>query len=166
MPLIRIQERPESPDGSNAIVSFNNGPEYHITIKNLFEEQQEQELEWYFEEHLEFPFTKKVRAQNAATSITTYGETLFKQVFGDPDIYAEYRDLLKAGLHDLHIEIAGSPKFHSLHWESIKDPKLAQPLALQAAMARKNLQPQALPASVRTSSTINLLIVTARPSGI
>ena len=134
MPLIRIQERPTAPDGPNAIVSFNNGPEYPIVITNPFEDQQEQELEWYFEEHLEFPFTKKVRAQNAAASIKTYGEELFKQVFGDPDIYAEYRTLLKTGLSDLHIEIAGSPKFHSLHWESIKDPKFAQPLALQAAM--------------------------------
>jgi hypothetical protein len=89
MPLIRIQERPGGPDSPNAIVSFNNGPENPITINDPFESQQEQELEWYFEEHLEFPFTKKVRAQNAATSITTYGEELFKQVFGDPDIYAE-----------------------------------------------------------------------------
>jgi len=166
MPLIRIQERPGEADGSNAIVSFDNGPEYSITITNPFEEQQEQELEWYFEEHLEFPFTNKVRAQKAAASITTYGEALFKQVFGDPDIYTVYRDILKAGLNDLQIEIAGSPKFHALHWESIKDPKLVQPLALQAAMVRKNLQPQALPASVRSSPTINLLIVTARPSGI
>jgi tetratricopeptide (TPR) repeat protein len=166
MPLIRIQERTESPDGSNAIISFNSGPEYAITINNPFEEQQEQELEWEFEEHLEFPFTKKVRAQNAASSIKTYGETLFKQVFGDPDIYTEYRDILKAGLHDQPLEITGSPKFHSLHWESIKDPKLAQPLALQAAMFRKNQNPQALSASVRSSPVINLLIVTARPSGI
>jgi hypothetical protein len=163
MPLIRIQERPGGPDGSNAIISFNNGPENRITINDPFEEHQEQELEWYFEEHLEFPFTKKVRAQNAAASITTYGETLFKQVFGNPDIYAEYRDLLRAGLHNLHIEIAGSPKFHSLHWESIKDPKLVQPLALQAAMFRKNLISQTVPASVRTSPVINLLIVTAPP---
>src|SRR6266700_8325173 len=166
MPLIRIQERPGGPDGSTAIVSFNNGPEYPITINDPFKEQGEQELEWYFEEHLEFPFTKKVRAQNAAASIKTYGEELFKQVFGDSDIYAEYRDLLKAGLHNLHIEIAGVPKFHALHWESIKDPKLAQPLALQAAMVRKNLKPQVLPTSVRSSPVINLLIVTARPSGI
>src|SRR6266566_1901526 len=166
MPLIRIQERPGAPDGSNAIVSFNNGPEYPITINDPFKEQGEQELEWYFEEHLEFPFTKKVRAQNAAASIKTYGEELFKQVFGDPVIYAEYRDLLKAGLHNLHVEIAGEPKFHALHWESIKDPKLAQPLALQAAMVRKNLKSQALPASVHSSPVINLLIVTGRPSGI
>ena len=95
---------------------------------------------WYFEEHLEFPFTRKVRAQNAATSIKTYGEELFKQVFGDPISMPNIETQLKAGLHDLHIEIAGSPKFHALHWESMKDPKLAQPLALQAAMFRKNLK--------------------------
>jgi tetratricopeptide (TPR) repeat protein len=141
--------------------------EYPITITDPFKEQQEQELEWYFEEHLEFPFTKKVRAQNAAASITTYGEELFEQVFGTRDIYDEYRDILKAGLHGLHIEIAGSPKFHALHWESLKDPKPGQqPLALQAAMVRKNLKSQALPASIRPSPIINLLIVTARPSGV
>src|SRR2546425_9089749 len=165
MPLIRIQERPGAPDDSNAIVSFNNGPEYPVTINDPFKDKEEQELEWYFEEHLEFPFTKKVRARNAAASITTYGEALFKQVFGDPDIYAEYRGLLKTGLHDLQIQFAGTPKFHALHWESIKDPKLSQPLALQAPMVRKNLKPQAVPASMRPSPTINLLIVTARPSG-
>jgi len=71
MPLIRIQERPGVPDGSNAIVSFNNGPEYSINISDPFKDKQEQELEWYFEEHLEFPFTKNVRARNAAASITT-----------------------------------------------------------------------------------------------
>ncbi len=142
MAVIRIQERTGGPDDTNAIVSFDNGPEYPITITNPFDDQQEQELEWYFEEHLEFPFTRKVQAQHAAASITTYGETLFKQVFGKRDIFDEYRDMLKAGIHDLRIEIVGSPNFHILHWESIKDPKLAEPLALEAAMVRKNLKPQ------------------------
>ncbi len=166
MAVIRIQERTGGSEGTNAIVIFNNGPEYPITITDPFDDQQEQELEWYFEEHLEFPFTKKVRAQNAAVSITAYGENLFKQVFGDPDIYAEYRALLKSGLHDLQIEIAGSPQFHAHHWESIKDPKLAQPLALEAAMVRKNLKPQVIPSSIRPSPVINLLIVASRPSGV
>ena len=57
MPLIRIQERPGGPDSPNAIVSFNNGPEYPITITDPFEEQQEQELEWYFEEQYPEPMT-------------------------------------------------------------------------------------------------------------
>jgi tetratricopeptide (TPR) repeat protein len=164
MALLSIQERSGGSESSNAVVRFDNGPLYPITISNPFLDEEEQELEWYFEEHLEFPFTNKVRAQNAARSITTYAENLFKQVFGDNDIYAEYRALLKGGLSGLQIEIEGSPTFHALHWEAIKDPKFEQPLSLQAVMIRKNLHPQALPASVHPSPTINLLIVTARPS--
>src|SRR6266851_3264737 len=164
MALLSIQERSRGAESSIAVVRFDNGPLHPITISNPFSDEEEQELEWYFEEHLEFPFTNKVRAQNAARSITTYGEKLFKQVFGDNDVYAEYRALLRGGLSGLQIEIEGSPTFHALHWEAIKDPKFEQPLALPAAMVRKNLQPQALPASTRPSPTINLLVVTARPS--
>ena len=164
MALLSIQERSGGSESSNAVVRFDNGPLYPITISNPFSDEEEQELEWYFEEHLEFPFTNKVRAQNAARSITTYGERLFKQVFGDNDVYAEYRALLRGGLSGLQIEIEGSPTFHALHWEAIKDPKFEQPLALQAAMVRKNLHPQALPAFAHPSPTINLLVVVARPS--
>ncbi len=165
MPLIRIQDRPGGPDGSNAVVSFDHGPEYPITISDPFTEKEEQELEWYFEDHLTFPFTNKVRAQHAAASITTYGENLFKQVFGDADIYAEYKAILKSGLSNLQIEIAGSPQFHALHWEALRDPKTQQLLALHATILRKNIQPQNLALSAQPSPTINLLIVTARPSG-
>jgi tetratricopeptide (TPR) repeat protein len=165
VPLIRIQGHPGGPNGSNAIVSFDHGPEYPITISDPFTEQEEQELEWYFEDHLTFPFTNKVRAQHAAASITTYGEQLFKQVFGDAEIYAEYKAILKSGLSNLHIEIAGSPQFHALHWEAMRDPQTQQLLALHATILRKNLQPQNLALSAQPSPTINLLIVTARPSG-
>src|ERR1700724_1323116 len=121
---IQEQERPKKRNGWNAIVRFDNGPKHSITVSDPFSKKAEEELEWYFEEHLEFPFTKKVRAKNAADSIAAYGEELFNQVFGDRDIYDEYRDILKSGLNDLRIEIAGSPRFHSLHWEALKDPKL------------------------------------------
>ena len=78
--LISIQQRGEQPDESGnwqVVVRINNGPENHITISNPSSEKEEQELEWYFEEHLAFPFTNKVRASNAAKSIITYGEKLF-----------------------------------------------------------------------------------------
>ncbi|MBA2285112.1 MAG: tetratricopeptide repeat protein, partial [Ktedonobacteraceae bacterium] len=71
----------------------------------------------------------------------------------------------KAGLNTLRFEIIGSPEFHHLHWEALKDPKLPQPFALQAPMARQNVTPQVMPAGARPSPTINLLIVTARPRG-
>jgi tetratricopeptide (TPR) repeat protein len=150
-----------------AAVSFDYGPEYPIIVHDPFEEKQEGELEWYFEEHLKFPFTKKVRAKEAAASITASGETLFKQVFQDnADIYAEYKALLKAGLERVQIEIAGSRRFHALHWEALKDPRLAKPLALQATMVRRNMQPPPLEASVQPAATIHLLVVTSRPYGV
>jgi hypothetical protein len=94
--VIRIQEQAEKDEGFSATVSFNYGPQYPIIVRNPFMEKQEHELEWYFERHLEFPFTQKVRAREAAASIPGYGEILFKQVFQDnPEIYAEYKALQK-----------------------------------------------------------------------
>ncbi len=162
MALISIQERGEQKDGWRAVVRFNHGPENTITIQNPFSDEQEKELGWYFEQYTQFPFTQKVRAQKTAASIVTYGERLFEYVFENRDVYADNRELVKAGLTSLHIEIEGTPNFHALHWEALKDPKFAQPLGLQANMLRKNLRPQALPASIRPSPTINLLVVVAR----
>ncbi len=76
-----------------------------------------------------------------------------------------YKELVQAGLPTVQIEIAGSPAFQSLHWEALKDPDLPTPLSLQATMVRKNLRPSTIQARLRPSPTINLLIVTARPSG-
>jgi hypothetical protein len=163
---IQEQERPKKRSGWNAIVRFNNGAQHHITISNPFSKAEDEELEWYFEEHLEFPFTKKVRARNAAVSITTYGEALFKQVFEkDPRVLVAYKTAVQAGLNDVQIEIEGSPRFHTLHWEALKDPDLSEPLLLQATMLRKNLVPSTIQAQVRPSPTIKLLVITARPSG-
>ena len=165
MSLIQISERPIGTDGTNAAVRFNLGPEYLITISNPFSEKEEQELEWYFEEHLAFPFTNKIRAQNAAASITTYGELLFQQIFSHTHIYDEYRNLLvQSSLPSTQIEITGSPAFHSFHWEALKDPEILHPLLLQATVVRKNVTPQRLAVTVRSSQTINILVVTARPS--
>src|SRR5260370_39092626 len=112
MKVILIQEHLQGREGIIASISFDYGPEYPITISNPFSEAEEQELAWYFEKRLEFPFTTKVRTQNAATSITAYGAALFKQVFGDPDVYAYYRELLKSSLNNVHFAIAGTPLLH------------------------------------------------------
>ncbi len=139
--IIRIREQAEQDGTFSAMVSFDHGPEYPITVRDPFTKEQEQELEWYFEEHLRFPFTKKVRANDAAKSIITYGETLFQQVFQDnPKINFPYMSAVQKGLDKAQIEIAGSPKFHALHWEALKDPDLPKPLALQATMVRQNLE--------------------------
>ena len=166
--LITIKEQSEieGEGGWRAVVRFNNGAEHHITVSDPFSGEAEKELAWYFEEHLEFPFTKKVRAQQAAHSIFTCGEKLFNQVFlQNDDARFEYRTARQAGLNDAQIEIEGTPKFHALHWEALKDPAMPDPLVLQATMIRKNLVPSAIQSQIRPSPTINLLVVVARPSG-
>src|SRR5437763_15233384 len=119
--LISVQQRSEQPDEAGnwqAVVRINNGPENHITFSNPSAGKEDKELAWYFEEHLAFPFTNKVRASNAATSITTYGEKLFNQVFAqNVKVAFAYRKAEEAGLSDVQIEIEGGPAFHALHWE-------------------------------------------------
>jgi len=163
--VIRIEERPKGIEGWNALVRFEGGSEYPITIRSPFSGRDEERLEWYFEQHLRFPFTRQIEARETAASITAYGEALFRQVFSDRRVYTEYLLIRDAGLSSLQIEIAGSPAFHALHWEALKDPDIPLPLVLQATMVRKNIAPQVMPAAMRPSPTINVLLVTARPSG-
>jgi hypothetical protein len=165
MTVIRIREQSRETDGWKAKVIFEGGEEYDIAVHDPFTAKEEQHLEWYFEDYLRFPFIKQVEAGAAGKSITTYGETLFQQVFANPDVYTLYRDCLRAGLQQLQIEIVGHSEFHRLHWEALKDPKFAQPLALQATLVRRNIQPQSLSLTTRPSPTINVLLVTARPFG-
>jgi len=165
MACITIRERDPQPDGSNACLVFEHGEEYPITVSNPFSAEEEARLEWYFERHVRFPFTRQVQAREAAGSIMAYGEALFDQVFADRRAYARYQEALQGGIEHLVFEVAGSPGFHALHWEALKDPDLPQALALQAPVVRRNLRPQAVRAGVRVSPTINLLVVTARPGG-
>ncbi|MFC1835830.1 hypothetical protein ACFL2Q_14095, partial [Thermodesulfobacteriota bacterium] len=164
MTLISIREQTTA-DG-NALLIFDHGEQTPITITDPFASGGEEELEWYFEEHLHSPLIHQVRAQKAAAGIGPYGEALFGQVFADPEAYARYREALQSGVENLAFEIAGSPDFHALHWEALKDPRLPRPLALEATMVRRNLKPQTVRAQLRPSPTINLLVVTARPYGV
>src|SRR5262249_31641911 len=148
--VIRIEEQGNPPDEGQpymAYVSFDYGVRYPCQIRDPFADQmqQEEELEWYFEEYLTFPFTPKVRARNVAESIRTYGMTLFMQIFADPQALLQYRQIIQQGLHTIQLEIAGSSSFHRLHWEALFDPQLGHALALHAPIIRRNLVPQMFP---------------------
>ena len=163
MTLISLREHGTSHTGPVAVF---DGQEYPMTIGDPFTDKQEARLEWYFEEHLRFPFVEQVRARDAAASITTYGEALFKQVFlSDPRVYGRYVLERNQGIEQLAFEVAGSPEFQHYHWEALKDPELPQPFALHAPFVRRNLQPRPLEAQAKESPTINVLVVTARPAG-
>ncbi|MCP4696917.1 MAG: hypothetical protein GY862_08725, partial [Gammaproteobacteria bacterium] len=153
-------------NGFQATLAFEeSNRRYPVTVAPPCDEQQEAELEWYFEQHLKFPFINNVRYQNAAESVRTCGETLFGQVFSaDPDAYGDYRDALRDGFE---LEILGSPAFHGLHWETLKDPKQPEPLALHQVIVRKplNLNARFQPITPRESPVLNILLAVARPEG-
>lgn len=163
--MTRITIRELNGQDPNAVVVFDGGEEYPVHIDNPFGRKAEEDLEWYFEEHLRFPFIEQVRAKNAAASIARYGKDLFDQVFADRRAFARYQAALQSGVENLAFEIAGSPDFHALHWEALKDPDLPQPFALEAPFVRGNLNPQTVRAQAQVSPTINILVVTARPLG-
>ena len=164
MPLISIREHPGGPAGANATVSFEPQDAYPITVTDPFTPEDEARVEWYFEQHVRFPFVRQVEARDAAASVATYGERLFQQVFlANPQVYARYLMARQAGLETLRLEIAGTPEFQRLHWEALQDPDLPQALALLAPMVRTTLTPQTMPALWRPAPVVHLLLVTARP---
>lgn len=164
MPLITIAEHP-GPDGANAVVSFDHGPEHPIQIADPFDEKEEADLEWYFEDYLTFPFVEQVRYQTAAASIQHYGEALFREAFSSPKAQREYGVALAGGLDGLSFEIKGSPEFHRLHWEALKDPELPRAFALDCPLLRRNTTPPVMESSVKPSDTLRVLLVTSRPFG-
>jgi tetratricopeptide (TPR) repeat protein len=164
MPIITIREEQPTESGFTATLSFDHRVNFPITIHNPLAAGDERRWEWYFEEWLRFPMLDTVKADQIAESIKNYGEALFEQVFGDRKAYAEY-EKLRGNLGTLRLEIESlNPAFQALHWEALRDPELPKPLAVEAVMIRKSSQSTAIAAEVAVSPTINLLLVTARPS--
>ncbi len=165
MTLITICQTGSINDSPNAALSFNDSVQYVITIKNPFSDAEEDRLEWYFEKYLKFPFIESVKAEQARKSIIGYGQTLFKQVFGDLEAHAKYSKVSQEGLNDICVEIIGSLEFiHLLHWEALDDPNQG-PIALKVPLIRNTFKPQVFDTEAQSSPTIRLLIVTARPNG-
>ena len=172
MPKITIRERQNIDQNSKdqtdrtflATVSVDGQSEYPITVRDPFDQKQERDLEFYFEEWIQFPFDQQVRARRAAASIEGYGRQLFEDVFADRDAYGDYQQACRSGLANLQIEIEGeSPDFQALHWEAMQDPKLPRPLAVDCVFTRKRFQRGVVQIDLQPSSVINLLVVTARP---
>jgi hypothetical protein len=164
MELIEVREDVGRPAGA---VLRIDGYDYPVTVVSPFEAEQLRELDWYFEQHLRFPFTDQVRARQAGESITAYGEALFRQLFASDEAREAYGALKKRAYPDqLAIAVIGSPLFQGLHWEALKDPKLPRPFALDVPIVRRRTASvPPLEALAGNSPTLNLLVLTARPGG-
>ncbi|MFB2804504.1 tetratricopeptide repeat protein, partial [Microcystis sp. BLCC-F209] len=165
MLVLTIREEGINDGGFTATLNFDSGNSYPITVTDPFTNQEEKQLEWYFEEWLVFPTLETDKAQKAANSVQNYGENLFKQVFqSNLNAYGEYRDLRKQ-LSQLQIIIESqSPEFQALHWEALKDPDLPRPFSIDCIISRQRRGATVVPVQMATYPTINLLVVIARPN--
>ncbi|REJ56714.1 MAG: CHAT domain-containing protein [Microcystis aeruginosa DA14] len=165
MLVLTIREEGINDGGFTATLNFDSGNSYPITVTDPFTNQEEKDLEWYFEEWLVFPTLDTDKAQKAANSVQNYGENLFKQVFqSNLNAYGEYRDLRKQ-LSQLQIIIESqSPEFQALHWEALKDPDLPRPFSIDCIISRQRRGATVVPVQMATYPTINLLVVIARPN--
>jgi tetratricopeptide (TPR) repeat protein len=161
MSLITIRERGVSTEFPGVII---DGKEFPLPrgITTPSSDEEEARREWYFEEFLEFPAVREIDAREAAESITLYGEKLFEQVFADPDAYRRYQEVSRRGAA-LTVEVVGSPDFQRLHWEALKDPRQPRPLAVDARLVRRPLQPPKAEIHLHASPFVNVLVVVARP---
>ncbi|WP_426960255.1 tetratricopeptide repeat protein [Muricoccus radiodurans] len=162
MELVEISEDRSRPCGALLRV---DGYVFPTAIAPPAVEETEDELDWYFEQHLNFPFTDKIRARTAAASLTTYGEALFRQLVASDDAREAYGKLKERAYPDrLQFAVIGSPAFQALHWEALKDPRLPRPFALDAPILRRGVAASpVLEAYPAESPTLNLVVVTARP---
>lgn len=164
MPVIQLSERGSGPDGVFQVrMVFEGGAEYESLVTDPGGPAVEQELAWYFEEHLLFPFLDQDRRRAAVAALRSYGEELFGQVFAGAagERYRWYRD---RGFGGCRLEVTGSAGFHRLHWEAIRDPQLDMPLAVRIPVTRR-VEPPAGFVLPDQHPTLNILLVTARPDG-
>ena len=164
MPVITIREEQQVDDGFLANVRIDGRDYPNIKISDPFLKSEELRLEWYFEQWLRFPMLDTTRAADVAASIREYGTRLFDQIFADRKAYTDYVRL-RDNLGSLRFEIEGiNPEFQALHLEALHDAELPRPLAVDCVMVRKSTKPTAVMAAVNQSPTLNVLMVTARPS--
>jgi len=84
MSIISINQRGAETDSPNAAVSFDGEGEFPITVRNPFSPQEEARLEWYFKQHLRFPFTEQVEAQAAAAICPAHSTQSAMNTFVSP----------------------------------------------------------------------------------
>ena len=64
MAVITIREQSQTDTGFNATLVIE-GSNYPITVSDPFDANEEQELEWYFEDWLRYPILDNVKAGRA-----------------------------------------------------------------------------------------------------
>ncbi len=169
--LIKIEELAVVGAGRFLIrVNIDDSEDFDIELQNPHTPDVEKAFEWYFEHYIQEPSTIETKVARAKQQLAIYGENLFEQLFGQSEIFSWYkRGLDSGGFGSMSIEILGgkeSYEFHRILWEALRDPMFKEALAVKGAtFNRRSRIASPLLAQVNEHYEINLLMVTARPSG-
>ena len=165
MRKIRIQELRQEADQFQVMINIGEMEGIECSITNPFSQQEELDLEWYFEEYLRMPQMNNILFDKTRTSIAKKGEQLFETLFSERNLFRAYSRFFDQKDSSCRFEIIGSPAFHALHWEILKDPDQPDPFSLRYPIVRKT--PGVKPQNVefKESTELRILLVTSRPAG-
>ena len=133
-----------------------------------------QELRWYLEEFLSFPYgAERWRAQQLEAQMAQWGEALFSQVFvkcdPDPDPRALYQEAVREGLNQCELCISSEdPDFLNIPWELLRDPTPGRgylALTLKGLFRQRSGHKIEVPAAAPAGEPFRILLVLARPYG-
>ncbi|UCH95968.1 MAG: tetratricopeptide repeat protein [Candidatus Aminicenantes bacterium] len=172
MKIIKIIGREKVEYGVfRAELVFPSENRFDVTVRDPFlesgeiESDQDELLWWYFEKHLESPFTDREKAKRAVNSIAFYGESLFGDLFAQDKALAEWRKLVH-GLDKVRVQVLSKdPELQAFHWEALKDPKERKAFCLKGVEFTRTSNTPTWDLTVQESTCLNLLLVTARPHG-
>ncbi|MBF0437111.1 MAG: tetratricopeptide repeat protein [Magnetococcales bacterium] len=129
-----------------------------------------QDLRWYLEKFLEYPFSPYSEAAEAVWStLEKWGADCFKRLFGAGNAAIWYGEARRAGLNNLTLRIASDdPVVLAWPWEALFDADdgvfLAHSVGVERQLGGKLRDPPELPGNL-PRDRLNILLVIARPGG-
>ena len=141
-----------------------------VTFEHPFGEKAQEDLRWYLEEYLRFPYG--IFPDNAAKieqNLQTWGEQLFNLVFRSSEKAREFfQAATYDGLHNCELVITSDDStILNLPWELLYSPSDRQFLAPSLAGMSRSLSDYAVRGEISTlpQDKLNILLVIARPYG-
>ncbi|MBF0416605.1 MAG: CHAT domain-containing protein, partial [Magnetococcales bacterium] len=156
-------------DGRRAEEAVLAGPE-SLTVPGRPTSDLRQDLRWYLEKFLEYPFSPYSEAAEAVWStLEKWGADCFKRLFGAGNAAIWYGEARRAGLNNLTLRIASDdPAVLAWPWEALFDADggvfLAHSVGVERQLGGKLPDPPELPGNL-PRDRLNILLVIARPDG-
>jgi len=125
-----------------------------------------QELRWYLEEFLDYPFEPNTdRARHVLAAMETWGKKAFNDLFDTRDAGGMFDTATKGGYKNLCLQVmSDDADILQWPWEALLDPKAAY-LAVSCQIERRLNEvrdPMDISRDLPTDQ-VNILLVTARP---